>query len=132
MTVGKISRRVSIVHYPDPKEHEKASLNRRQAYQNSSGITTSSRYFPTQSSKLRSSQSGLTQGSRPRSTLSEAGEPSSTLKRSRSVYITSEGEPNQNTSNGGRTPNSGRGHSAGNSSISSEHSRKGKSKKRQE
>ena len=74
--------------------------------------------------------SARVQGSRPRNVLLEVGEPLSTPKRSRSEYIMSEGEPNQNTTTGRHIPNSGRGHSAGNSSLSSEHSHKRKSKKR--
>ncbi|KAF7836998.1 mediator-associated protein 2 isoform X3 [Senna tora] len=84
---GKISRRVSIVHYPDPKELVKVNLNNKR--RNPSGTmmtTTSSHYFPMQSGKGRSSLSGRaasTQGSRPRSSVSEVAEPSNTPKRRR-------------------------------------------------
>ncbi|KAI4351794.1 hypothetical protein L6164_006110 [Bauhinia variegata] len=130
--VGKISRQVSIAHYPDPKELEKVnSVSKRQMNQSSSGIsmTTSSRYFPMQSSK-RHTSAVSTQSSRQKSSLSEVGEPSSTPKR----RFASESYLYGDLSNERSTPEPsrsiGRGHSTGNSSMSSEYSRRGKSKKR--
>ncbi|KAI4351795.1 hypothetical protein L6164_006110 [Bauhinia variegata] len=132
LTVGKISRQVSIAHYPDPKELEKVnSVSKRQMNQSSSGIsmTTSSRYFPMQSSK-RHTSAVSTQSSRQKSSLSEVGEPSSTPKR----RFASESYLYGDLSNERSTPEPsrsiGRGHSTGNSSMSSEYSRRGKSKKR--
>ncbi|CAJ1938450.1 unnamed protein product [Sphenostylis stenocarpa] len=60
--IGKISMRVSTVHYPDPKEFEKLnSTNARHANRNSSGVTgtTSSRYFPMQSGGIAASSKAL-------------------------------------------------------------------------
>ncbi|KAJ7977593.1 mediator-associated protein 2 [Quillaja saponaria] len=145
-TVGKISRRVSLVHYPDPKELENVNSSKTRQCQNSSGtmLTKSSSYFPLQSSKARSSQSehaASTQGSRHKSSLSEAGEPSKPSKGSSSKSNMSEGQSSQETSSRRRghqpsrstdqsTQYSGRGRSSANSSMSSEHSDGGKSKKK--
>ncbi|KAG6661591.1 hypothetical protein CIPAW_03G184600 [Carya illinoinensis] len=86
--VGKISRLVSLVHYPDPNESRKPISNNLRHFQKSSGIslTNSSRQFSTQSILLKNSQStsgysGSTHNSRRRSCLSEEGEPSSLLKK---------------------------------------------------
>ncbi|XP_061352579.1 mediator-associated protein 2 [Gastrolobium bilobum] len=115
---GKISQRISVVHYPDPKELEKLnSTNSRQAHRNSAGVTvtTSSRYFPMQSGNHRSTQSS--KGSRQKSSLSEVSEPSNIPKSSKSV------DPfNQDKSNAKH-----HGHSTGISSLSSDG---GKSKRR--
>lgn len=57
---GKISRRVSFVHYPEPEEYEqKATNNLRQMYQRSGGssLTHSSHHNTTPHSKLRNRQS---------------------------------------------------------------------------
>ncbi|TKY59226.1 Mediator-associated protein 2 [Spatholobus suberectus] len=115
--IGKISMRVSTVHYPDPKELEKLnSTNARQSHRNSSGVTvtTSSRYFPMQSGGRAASS----KGSRQKSSLSEVGEPSSISKRrhvSKSKSAVSEVS---------------HGHSTGISSMSPEQSHGEKSKRR--
>lgn len=131
LTAGKISRRVSIVHYPDPKELEKIKLNNTRRNFSGTMMTTSSQYFPMQSGKVRSSRSGhaaSTQGSRPRSSVSEVGEPSNTPKRRR--VSESEDCSSQDLSNGRRALELSRGHSSGISSVSSEQSHGGKSKRK--
>ncbi|KAJ1378597.1 hypothetical protein SESBI_47683 [Sesbania bispinosa] len=135
---GKISKRVSVVHYPDPKELEKlSSTNARQAHRNSAGgtmTTTTSRYFPMQSGNPRSSQSGhaaSSKGSRQKSSLSEVSEPSNTTKRRlASKSVVSEDPSNGDISNGRQVPEFSHGHSTGISSMSSDHSHGGKSKRR--
>ncbi|KAJ7972986.1 mediator-associated protein 2 [Quillaja saponaria] len=139
--VGKISRRVSLVHYPGPKDLENVNSNKMKQYQNSSGamLTKSSSYFPLQSSQSKHATSS--QGSRHKSSLSEVGEPSKSSKRSSSKSNMSEDQSSQETSNRRIDRKSSRsmdqsnqysehGHSAATSSMSSEHSRGEKSKKR--
>ncbi|KAK7400925.1 hypothetical protein VNO78_12234 [Psophocarpus tetragonolobus] len=111
--IGKISMRVSTVHYVDPKELEKVnSTNARHAQRNSSGVTgTSSRYFPMQSG----GQAASSKGSRQKSSLSEAGEPSSMSKRRHGSKSKS---------------NLSHGHSTGLSSMSPEQSHEGKPKRK--
>lgn len=113
---GKISRRVSVVHYPDPEELGKVNLNNPRRNSSGTMMTASSQYFPMQSS--RSGRAASTQGSRPRSSVSEVGEPSNTPKRRR----TAESED--------RAPEIG--HSSGMSSASSDQPTTGKSKRRSE
>ncbi|XP_057970477.1 mediator-associated protein 2 [Malania oleifera] len=129
--VGKISRCVSLVHYPDPEELQKLSSdNLRQMYQKSSGVSlTTSHYsasgmrganmrnMPSMSGRVTSTHS-----SRQRSSLSEVGEPSKPLKRRRA-----EESPR---SMDRHTQDSGRGHSAVTSSDSLEHSQQGKPNKK--
>lgn len=82
--VGKISRRVALVHYPKPEE---LINNQKQIYQRSGGssITNSGLRFttPTQSSKLPRHSLSLTRSglraSTYRSNISEVGEPSKPL-----------------------------------------------------
>lgn len=115
-TAGKISRRVSTVHYSDPKELENLnSTNAKHAHGNSSGVTgtTSSRYFPMQSSGAASSK-----GSRQRSSLTEASEPSSISKRRHASKSKS------------NLSEASHGHSTGISSMSPDHSHEGKAKRR--
>ncbi|RZC03791.1 hypothetical protein D0Y65_018436 [Glycine soja] len=114
--IGKISMRVSTVHYPGPKELEKLnSTNAKHAHGNSSGVTgtTSSRYFPMQSGGAASSK-----GSRQRSSLTEASEPSSISKRRHA---------SKSKSNLSETSHE---HSTGISSMSPNHSHEGKAKRR--
>ncbi|KAK1551983.1 hypothetical protein Q3G72_008354 [Acer saccharum] len=132
--VGKISRRVSLVHYVEPKELEELNANSlRKSYSTSSGTTlsNSSHRFstPTQSSRRKKSQS--TQGhptpthsdnSRNKSSLSEFGEPSKSEKRKHAQ------EPNRSTDRS--TIDSIGGRSVTTISGSLEHSRQGKSKKK--
>lgn len=91
MLVGKISRRVSLVHYPEPKELEELNTNKfRQLYSTSSGasMSNSANRFasPSQSSWRRNSQStrehsSYTRSSGYKSILSEGGEQSKPPKR---------------------------------------------------
>lgn len=116
LTAGKISMRVSTVHYPGPKELEKLnSTNAKHAHGNSSGVTgtTSSRYFPMQSGGAASSK-----GSRQRSSLTEASEPSSISKRRHASKSKS------------NLSEASHGHSTGISSMSPDHSHEGKAKRR--
>lgn len=76
--VGKIARRISLVHYPEPEELEKATPM-KSVYKKSSGmsLTTSSR--PTTTSRgphSSSRRTSSTRSSKPRSSISECGEPS--------------------------------------------------------
>ncbi|KAK4266644.1 hypothetical protein QN277_027534 [Acacia crassicarpa] len=112
---GKISRRVSVVHYPDPKELERVNSNNPRRNSSGTMMTTSSQYFPRSS---RSGHAASTQGSRPRSAVSEVDEPSNTPKRRR----TAESEDG--------APEPSRGHSSGISSAYSDQSSGGKSKRR--
>ncbi|KAK7306669.1 hypothetical protein VNO77_44621 [Canavalia gladiata] len=127
--IGKISKRVSTVHYPDPKELGKLnSTNARHVHRSSSGVpvTTSSRYFPMQSSGRAASS----KGSRQKSSLSEVNEPSNSSKKryaskSKSIFE----DPSR--SNGRHVSESSHGHSTGISSMSSDQSpHGGKSKRR--
>ncbi|KAL7241372.1 hypothetical protein ACSBR2_006896 [Camellia fascicularis] len=82
--VGKISRRVTLVHYPEPSELQKQNTNhQKQMYQRSSGtsLTNSSHHFATQtqstrprSSKSAGSNAALMHSSKYLSSLSEVGE----------------------------------------------------------
>ncbi|XP_057458357.1 mediator-associated protein 2 [Lotus japonicus] len=124
--IGKVSRRVSTVHYSDPKELEKLSATSAgKVHRNSAGATgtTSSRYFPMRSG--RSSQSGRaasSKGSRQKSTVSEVTDPSS--KR------VSKSTASEDISSGSHVPESSHGHSTGISSMSSDQSHGAKSKRR--
>ncbi|XP_027334279.1 mediator-associated protein 2 [Abrus precatorius] len=128
--IGKISKRVSTVHFPNPKELEKLnSTSARHAHRNSSGVTvtTSSRYFPMQSGGLAASS----KGSRQKSSISEVTEPSSTSKKKRVSKSKSMVPEVPSPSSGRRhVSESSRGHSTGISSMSSDHSDGGKSKRR--
>lgn len=99
MLVGKISRRVSLVHYPEPKEVEELNPDKiRQLHVTSSGASMPNHRFASsgQSSWRRNSQSTLehssyTQSSRYKSFSPEGGEPSKHSKRRRAH------EPNHST-----------------------------------
>lgn len=120
--VGKISRLVSLVHYPEPNEIQNLNSNSlRQSYQNSRGIslTNSSRQFSTPSSILRKSQST---SRHQRSSLSELGEPSETPKK-RHVRESAGSMEH-------RAQDSGRGNSELTYSGLSDRSHQSKSKKR--
>lgn len=99
MLVGKISRRVSLVHYPEPKEVEELNPDKiRQLHVTSSGASMPNHQFASsgQSSWRRNSQSTLehssyTQSSRYKSFSPEGGEPSKHSKRRRAH------EPNHST-----------------------------------
>ncbi|KAM7500211.1 hypothetical protein LguiA_024625 [Lonicera macranthoides] len=130
--VGKISRRISLLHYPDPRELQKQkSENLRQMYEKSSGtsLTNSSRHFatPTQSIRPRrtSSVSGnpaSTHSSRPKSSLSELGESSKSQRRKQSEGPTRSVDQS--------TQDSERSHGRVTTSGSVGHSAERKSKKR--
>ncbi|KAG6788032.1 hypothetical protein POTOM_004085 [Populus tomentosa] len=122
---GKISRQVSLVHYPDPKELEKqeAEKKSKRSYQMSAGssLMNSSLHSgtTTPSSKLRNSQlsrrhAASTHSSRHKSSLSEAGEQSNSKQR-------------RSGSTDRSTLDSGRGHSGHAYSGSSGLSHQGKS-----
>lgn len=106
---GKISRRVSVVHYPDPRALEKiSSTNPNQTLQNSIAAATQS--------AQRRSHTSATKSSRAKSSISGLSERTTTPKR--------HGE------NRRPQPESSRGHSSGVSAVSSDHSDGGKSKRR--
>ncbi|PSR84601.1 Mediator-associated protein [Actinidia chinensis var. chinensis] len=125
--VGKISRRVSLVHYPEPSELEKQNINnQRQMYQRSTGtsLTSSSRHrAPSRSIWPSSSNAASKHSSKSKSSLSEAGEASKPPKRSRIE------EPARSMEQQS-TQDSGRGHSTVTSSGSFGHSNDRKSKKK--
>lgn len=132
--VGKISRRVCLVHYPEPHELEQvSSSNLRQMYQKSSSVTlTNSSHrvgTPAQSTWLRNARSASghatsSHSSKHKSSLSDVAEPSKTPKRKH--------VPVPSRSIDQSTQNSGRGHSAITTSGSSKRSHQGKSKKRKQ
>lgn len=71
--VGKISRQVSLVHYPEPSELQKQNPSYEKRRQLSgTSFTNSSLGNRTQSSKQRSSKSTFTHSSRDKSPLSES------------------------------------------------------------
>lgn len=107
---GKISRRVSVVHYPDPRALEKiSSTDPNQTLQNSIAAAS-------QSAQRRSHASSATKSSRAKSSISGLSERTTTPKR--------------HGVNRRPQPESSRGHSSGVSAVSSDHSDGGKSKRR--
>ncbi|KDP24903.1 hypothetical protein JCGZ_24281 [Jatropha curcas] len=122
--VGNISRRVSLVHYPDPKELEKQEAEKKskrlhQMSAASSMLNSSHRFSTPTQSKLRSSYSSKghgasTHSSRHRSSLSEVGEQSSAKKRKHKNELTALTDRS--------TLDSGRSRSENNFAGSSEHS----------
>lgn len=124
--VGKISRRVSLVHYMSPDEYEKLSSDKKLLHQRSSGtlMTDSSNPFssPMQSKGRKGSHSMgrtvSTHGSQQKSTVSGINEQSKPSKRKHDHEST--GSMNQPTHSHETNPISG----------SSEHSHKSKSKKK--
>ncbi|OMO55627.1 hypothetical protein CCACVL1_27135 [Corchorus capsularis] len=136
--VGKISRRVSLVHYMEPGEYESG---KRLIYEKSSGtLMTSSSPFrtPMQSKGRRNSlslgRSVSTHGSRQKSKFSGISGLSEPLKRKHEHGST--GSMNQSTRSNDTTPlskskeASRKGDSRTTSSGLSEPSHKGKSKKK--
>ncbi|XP_062117732.1 mediator-associated protein 2-like [Humulus lupulus] len=130
---GKISRRVSLVHYPEPHELKQASSSKHLYHKSSSiSMTNSSHHVgtPAQSSRPRNTgaASGRTtssRSSRQKSSLSDVGDqPSQTPKRRHA--------PKSTTSIDQSAQNSGRGHSAITHSGSSQRSHQGKSNKRKQ
>ncbi|KAF3450926.1 hypothetical protein FNV43_RR07015 [Rhamnella rubrinervis] len=126
--VGKISRRVSLVHYPQPDEVEKVNTsNWKQLYQNSgTNLTTKSSRRSTPMRSGTPAQSGWQRhqsvsgratpsspSSRQKSTLSEVGEPSKPANNKRRVP-----ERTRSINQSGQD-SGGRGHSA----VTSERSR---------
>ncbi|OVA10592.1 hypothetical protein BVC80_8969g22 [Macleaya cordata] len=97
--VGKISRRVCLVHYPEPSELEQANSYRQGRTNQRFGGTPSSFLTPTQGSRQRSSLavSGISHGSmfslpnRTQSSLFDSGEPSSKRPKRKHVRMGSEG-----------------------------------------
>ncbi|KAK6241763.1 hypothetical protein QUC31_014576 [Theobroma cacao] len=140
--VGKISRRVSLVHYMEPEEYEKLSSDKRLMYQKSSGSLTanSSNPFvtPMHIKGRKNSQSWgrtvSTHSSRHKSTISGINELSKPSKRKQDREST--GSLNQSAQSHGTTPFSGSSEhriALDRTSIfsgRSEPSHKGKSKKK--
>ncbi|KAF4356747.1 hypothetical protein F8388_022454 [Cannabis sativa] len=127
---GKISRRVSLVHYPEPHELKQASSSKSMYHKSSSiSMTNSSHHVgtPAQSSRPRNTTGTSTgrgtssRSSKQKSSLSDLGEPSQTPKRSRASESTMSIDQS--------AQNSSRGHSAVTHSGSSQRSHRGKSKK---
>ncbi|XP_022139366.1 mediator-associated protein 2 [Momordica charantia] len=137
--VGKISRRISLVHYPEPEELEQATAM-KSAFQKSSGIslTTSSRQT---TSRTPHSSSRRTSSSKPRSSVSEYEEPSKPSSRKREPepseskdHLKKDSskrkhahEPSRSTDRS--TQNLGRSHSAVTFSGASGQSSEGKTKR---
>ena len=96
LAAGKISRRVSLVHYPEPSELKQNSINLKQMMaQRSSGTTTtltnSSRRFATPSQSTRT-RSIMQSGSSSKSTIRKHGDGQSVQdsgKSGRSVLTSS-------------------------------------------
>ncbi|CAI9114786.1 OLC1v1015588C1 [Oldenlandia corymbosa var. corymbosa] len=113
--VGKISREVSVVHYPDPNEISERTVIKRMAERSAASTLTNSanRYStPTQGTRSRSSRPSTSsmRSSRDRAEASRRHEPV------RSIDLS--------------TQDSGKEHSAVTSTGSLEQSQEGKSKKR--
>lgn len=88
LTVGKIARRVSFVHYPEPEELQEQNPSLKQMYEKSATLTKSSNRFatPSQSSKSKHLHSGSglassSHGSGHKNPLFASGGPSKTPKR---------------------------------------------------
>ncbi|GAV74066.1 hypothetical protein CFOL_v3_17548 [Cephalotus follicularis] len=128
--VGKISRRVSLLHFPDPKEYEKLasnSLRERHHHSTVTALKNSSQRFasPTPSGKISmGGHKASAHSSRSKSTLFEAIDSSKFLKKRHSQGTPVTGSKDQSTLD------SGRGHSASAVSGSSEHSYQWQSKKK--
>ncbi|XAR48254.1 hypothetical protein NMG60_11031011 [Bertholletia excelsa] len=131
--VGKISRRVSLVHYPEPSEIQKQNTkNQKQMYLRSYGtsMTNSSQRLatPSQVTRTKSSKSGGSKGAsmdsnRYRSSLSEAGDPFKTPKKRHAE------EPTRSMD--WSAQDSGRGHSTVTSgSLEQSNEKKSKKKKK--
>lgn len=127
---GKISRRVSLIRYPEPSELKQNSINLKQMAQRSSAttVTNSSRRFatPTQSNRTRSMRTASAytpSNSRNKSSLPEAGEPSKSTKRKH--------RDGPAKSNDQSAQDSGRDHSALTSgSLDQSHEQKSKKKRK--
>lgn len=126
---GKISRRVSLIHYPEPSELQKRNnLNSSQSQRSSAATSTmSGRRFatPTRSIRPKNSQamSGYsTPSSRNKSSVSGPAEPPKPPKRKR--------VDEQNRSMEHSIQDSGKGNSAVTSTGSLGHSEERKSKKK--
>ncbi|XP_019051603.1 PREDICTED: mediator-associated protein 2 isoform X2 [Nelumbo nucifera] len=123
-SVGKISRRVCLVHYPEPSELEKPYNHPNRMMYRSGGTSTANTFAtPSQSTKQRASHysSGISSIKERSSSRFESGEPS---KRPKKRYN------NEPTRSMDRTRNSEgtTGHSDV-TSWESGHSKQGKSKK---
>lgn len=113
MIVGKISRRVSLVHYKDPEEYKKLRSDKKLMHQKSSGtlMANSSNPFatPMQSKGLKISESlgrtMSTHNSRHKSSFSGTKERSKSSKRKHGHEST--GSMNQPAQSQGTTPFSG-------------------------
>ncbi|KAK8527734.1 hypothetical protein V6N12_054936 [Hibiscus sabdariffa] len=131
--VGKISRRVSLVHYTTPEEYEKLISDKKLIHQRSSGMTDSFA-TPLQSKGRRGSlslgRSVSTHGSRQKSTVSGINELSKPSKRKHGNE--SIGSMNQPAQSQETTPMSGssKHRNAHESTGSLDHSHEAKSKKK--
>lgn len=140
--VGKISRRISLVHYPEPEELEKTTPI-KSLYQKSSGIslTTSRQTTTSRGPHSSSRRTSSTRSSKPRSSVSEYEEPSKpssfkqepepTESRDHLKKFSSRRKRTQEPSRSidHSTQDSGHGNSAVTFSVSGERSSEGKSKK---
>lgn len=127
ISAGKISRRVSLVHYPEPSEHN--SINLKEMSQRSSAATSamSGRHFvTTRSSQQKNSQtmSGYRSSAPSSKIKSSVSGPGEFLKPTKRRHVD---EPRKST--GQSTQDSARGNSAVTSIGSLEHSDKRKPKK---
>ncbi|KAK8603352.1 hypothetical protein V6N13_085541 [Hibiscus sabdariffa] len=133
LIVGKISRRVSLVHYTTPEEYEKLISDKKLIHQRSSGMTDSFA-TPLQSKGRRGSlslgRSVSTHGSRQKSTVSGINELSKPSKRKHGNE--SIGSMNQPAQSQETTPMSGssKHRNAHESTGSLDHSHEAKSKKK--
>ncbi|KAK6122711.1 hypothetical protein DH2020_043547 [Rehmannia glutinosa] len=127
---GKISRRISLIHYPEPSEFQRRNnLNLSQSQRSSAATSTmSGRRHATPSRGIRPKNSQAMSGystpsSRNKSSISGFGEPSKPPKRKRV-------DVHQNKSINHSAQDSGKGNSAVTSTGSLEHSQERKSKKK--
>ncbi|XP_050223960.1 mediator-associated protein 2 [Mercurialis annua] len=103
--VGNISRRVSLAHFPDPKQLEKEAAEKKSKRLH--GMSAGSSYYsatPTQTSKPGSSsraRTASTHSSRHKSSLSEFGEPTSAKRRQKHEHGAS---TDRSTLYSGRSP----------------------------
>lgn len=146
--VGKVTRRVSLVHYPEPSEfskHDTSKLRKMHERSSATSLTNSAHHFttPTKSIKPKHSQSASgyrtsTHSSGRRSTLSIEKEPSkSSMRRHVDDPTMSTKQSSKRTHEPSRSmdlsgQDSGRGHSAVTSTETGEHSQEKKSKRKKQ
>ncbi|KAK6145981.1 hypothetical protein DH2020_019850 [Rehmannia glutinosa] len=130
-SAGKISRRISLIHYPEPSEFQRRNnLNLSQSQRSSAATSTmSGRRHATPSRGIRPKNSQAMSGystpsSRNKSSISGFGEPSKPPKRKRV-------DVHQNKSINHSAQDSGKGNSAVTSTGSLGHFQERKSKKKE-